>query len=168
MDTIYIYGLFDPRDLARIRYVGQTSDLAARARRHGCKDKRNHPVAQWIRELRAIRLVPSLQVLETTTKELAAERESHWIEQTLSDLNVTPPVPTAPKIQASCPKQKVANDKTLVAVEREHILNVLAHSNGNKLLAAKTLGIGRQTLYNKLAAFDPEDDDAKLRRILDI
>ena len=38
----------------------------------------------------------------------------------------------------------------LERVEREHIRRVLAHTGGNKTLAAELLGIGLTTLYAKL------------------
>lgn len=38
-------------------------------------------------------------------------------------------------------------------VEREAIIQMLKETGGNRLLAAKRLGIGRQTLYNKMEAF---------------
>jgi transcriptional regulator of acetoin/glycerol metabolism len=39
----------------------------------------------------------------------------------------------------------------LRGVEREHIVRVLAALHGNKLAAAKRLGISRRTLYRRLA-----------------
>ncbi|HEY5296507.1 MAG TPA: sigma-54 dependent transcriptional regulator [Verrucomicrobiae bacterium] len=44
----------------------------------------------------------------------------------------------------------------LEGVERNTILQTLKDANGNKLDAAKRLGIGRQTLYNKLKAYGIE------------
>ena len=41
----------------------------------------------------------------------------------------------------------------LEAMERTKILEVLRETNGNKLETAKRLGIGRQTLYNKIKAY---------------
>ena len=38
----------------------------------------------------------------------------------------------------------------LEAVEREHIVRVLAEMRGNKLAAARRLGISRRTLYRRL------------------
>jgi DNA-binding NtrC family response regulator len=39
------------------------------------------------------------------------------------------------------------------AMERNKIIEILRETNGNKLEAAKRLGIGRQTLYNKIKAY---------------
>ncbi len=41
----------------------------------------------------------------------------------------------------------------LEAVERDTIARVLREAQGNKLAAARRLGIGRQTLYNKIAQY---------------
>ena len=42
-------------------------------------------------------------------------------------------------------------DQELRALERDHIARVLAELHGNKLAAAKRLGISRRTLYRRLA-----------------
>ena len=44
--------------------------------------------------------------------------------------------------------------KSIEAVERNHIINVLEETKGNISKAAKILGIRRMTLYNKLKKFD--------------
>lgn len=44
----------------------------------------------------------------------------------------------------------------LEGVERNAIIQMLKETNGNKLETAKRLGIGRQTLYNKLKAYGIE------------
>lgn len=43
--------------------------------------------------------------------------------------------------------------KTLKEVEKEHILYVLSLCDGNKTLAAKTLGISRSTMIRRLHEF---------------
>jgi DNA-binding NtrC family response regulator len=45
---------------------------------------------------------------------------------------------------------KIGLNRSLEAVEHEHIQNVLASSNGNKTQAAKILKIDRKTLREKL------------------
>ena len=42
----------------------------------------------------------------------------------------------------------------LEGMERQTIVQMLKETNGNKLEAAKRLGIGRQTLYNKIKAYN--------------
>ena len=44
----------------------------------------------------------------------------------------------------------------LEGVERNAIISTLKITNGNKLETAKRLGIGRQTLYNKIKAYGIE------------
>jgi transcriptional regulator with PAS, ATPase and Fis domain len=49
-----------------------------------------------------------------------------------------------------------SNDQNLTlmeAMERNKIIEVLRETGGNKLETAKRLGIGRQTLYNKIKAY---------------
>jgi DNA-binding NtrC family response regulator len=48
------------------------------------------------------------------------------------------------------------NFTLLEGVERNAIFNMLKETGGNKLEAAKRLGIGRQTLYNKIKAYGIE------------
>ena len=52
------------------------------------------------------------------------------------------------------PEQKLGAIYELEQVEREHIRRVLAHTGGNKTLAAELLGIGLTTLYAKVKRFD--------------
>jgi transcriptional regulator of acetoin/glycerol metabolism len=48
-------------------------------------------------------------------------------------------------------------DLTLMeAMERNTIIQMLKETNGNKLETAKRLGIGRQTLYNKIKMYGIE------------
>ena len=63
-----------------------------------------------------------------------------------ADLAIT--VEKAPEDQAA------ANSLTLMeAMERNTIVQMLKETRGNKLETAKRLGIGRQTLYNKIKAY---------------
>ncbi len=51
------------------------------------------------------------------------------------------------------PEQKIGAVYELEQIEREHIRRVLAHTGGNKTLAAELLGIGLTTLYAKVKRF---------------
>ena len=52
---------------------------------------------------------------------------------------------------------KESPDLTLMeAMERNAILQMLKDTQGNKLETAKRLGIGRQTLYNKIKMYGIE------------
>jgi DNA-binding NtrC family response regulator len=44
----------------------------------------------------------------------------------------------------------------LEGMERQTIVQTLKETNGNKLETAKRLGIGRQTLYNKIKLYNIE------------
>jgi DNA-binding NtrC family response regulator len=48
-------------------------------------------------------------------------------------------------------------DLTLQEVERRHIARVLAHHSGNRSRTARSLGISRATLYEKLARYSLDD-----------
>ena len=52
------------------------------------------------------------------------------------------------------PEQKIGAIYELEQVEREHIRRVLAHTGGNKTLAAELLGIGLTTLYAKVKRWE--------------
>ncbi|MBI3722990.1 sigma-54-dependent Fis family transcriptional regulator [bacterium] len=45
-------------------------------------------------------------------------------------------------------------DTALASVEQRHIMKVLRRQNGNKVRAAKVLGINVKTLYNKIKAYE--------------
>jgi DNA-binding NtrC family response regulator len=58
---------------------------------------------------------------------------------------------------AASPNAKDDPDLTLMeAMERNTIMQMLKDTNGNKLETAKRLGIGRQTLYNKIKMYGIE------------
>ncbi len=58
---------------------------------------------------------------------------------------------THPKTQAT--EEQDTNFTLLEGVERNAIVQMLKETGGNKLETAKRLGIGRQTLYNKIKAY---------------
>lgn len=66
-----------------------------------------------------------------------------------SDLSVT-------KMRASDDESQDTNFTLLEGVERNAIIQMLKETGGNKLETAKRLGIGRQTLYNKIKAYGIE------------
>ena len=53
-------------------------------------------------------------------------------------------------------RTEVPRHTLLEGVERNAIIQMLKETNGNKLETAKRLGIGRQTLYNKIKAYGIE------------
>jgi DNA-binding NtrC family response regulator len=65
----------------------------------------------------------------------------------VQDLSISTPQPTA---------QDDTNLTLMEAMERNTIIQMLKETGGNKLETAKRLGIGRQTLYNKIKAYGIE------------
>lgn len=59
-------------------------------------------------------------------------------------------------IAASTPSPENPDLTLMEAMERNAILQMLKDTNGNKLETAKRLGIGRQTLYNKIKVYGIE------------
>jgi len=51
-------------------------------------------------------------------------------------------------------REKPFEPRPLAEVESDHILAVVRHCNGNRSKAAQLLGIGRNTLWRKLAALE--------------
>ena len=65
----------------------------------------------------------------------------------------------AADLSISSPASEVTGDTSftlLEGVERNTIVQMLKETGGNKLETAKRLGIGRQTLYNKIKAYGIE------------
>ena len=63
-----------------------------------------------------------------------------------ADLAITP-------AQAPAEQAEASNYTLMEAMERNTIMQMLKETRGNKLETAKRLGIGRQTLYNKIKAY---------------
>lgn len=83
--TVYVYGLVDPRirfgafDAQRVRYIGQTNNLARRARAHKY-DPADHHKARWVRKLKRLGLEPRMVVIETCATDAEANaQEVFWI-----------------------------------------------------------------------------------------
>jgi two-component system, NtrC family, response regulator HydG len=57
------------------------------------------------------------------------------------------------ELQAKAYPRRNSDSLALADLEREHILKVLQSTHGNKMQAAKTLGIGTATLYRKLKQY---------------
>jgi two-component system, NtrC family, response regulator HydG len=70
-------------------------------------------------------------------------------EVDVADLSIT-------KIKTSGEESHDTNFTLLEGVERNAIVQMLKETGGNKLETAKRLGIGRQTLYNKIKAYGIE------------
>jgi two-component system response regulator HydG len=66
-----------------------------------------------------------------------------------TDLSIT-------KARNSAEEPQDTNFTLLEGVERNAIIQMLKETGGNKLETAKRLGIGRQTLYNKIKAYGIE------------
>lgn len=75
---VFIYGLIDPRDI-RIKYVGQTIDMARRYREH-CEDVSGNAKSLWVRELKGKGLVPQMVQLEVVSRQSANYKENWWIQ----------------------------------------------------------------------------------------
>ena len=72
------------------------------------------------------------------------------------------PEPISNDLLSDVEKQdKESRFKTLQEIEQDHINDALLRAGGNKRQAAKLLGIGRSTLFRKIAAFDQNQDQTK-------
>lgn len=148
--TVYkafkVYALCDPRVPTVPRYVGMSSNLTARLSKHRTRPN-SFDAKRWIKGLADDGLPPCLIVLgEFTTEDEALKRERELI-LSLPDL-LNGPAQGGP---VTVSKTAIIPGESMESLERRHILGVLDRVGGNKLQAARVLGIGRQTLYNKLA-----------------
>jgi hypothetical protein len=84
----YIYVLIDPRTKQPF-YVGKSTNVLARICQHMCATTRlnsrspnvSGPKLKIIFELRNAWLMPEYEILESTTKELANEKERLWLDK---------------------------------------------------------------------------------------
>lgn len=85
METVYIYGLFDPRNY-QLRYIGKSNNPEKRLYRHimyAKSNDRNHHIYNWIRQLLSENLEPSLEILEECNKQNWRDIERAWIKEAI-------------------------------------------------------------------------------------
>ncbi len=68
-----------------------------------------------------------------------------------------PPAPTAPGSPFAPPASPAADSYNLADRERQAIMAAIQQAGGNKVQAAKTLGISRRTLYRKIERYGIKD-----------
>ena len=67
-----------------------------------------------------------------------------------------------PPISTSSSLRRVGRVLPIAEVERHAILNAVAEAKGDKLLAARMLGIGKTTLYRKLREYESSANQSEL------
>jgi DNA-binding NtrC family response regulator len=152
MRKVFIYVLIDPRKPDVVRYVGQTMTPTTRHIQHCCESGQSGKCA-WIEEMRLEGVMPQMEVIAETNEQEADARERLWIARlmvgSLTNREATKPAKPKPE---TAPEQRQTL-QTLNDTERDLILATLKACGGNKLETSRRLGIGRQTLYNKLKAY---------------
>ena len=93
--------------------------------------------APWLGNVRELRNVIERACILTDT-EFISEQELNLVERSAANTNG---------------EGSNAGDSSLSALERNHILEVLKQTRGNKLLAAKILGLDRRALYRRLERY---------------
>lgn len=139
---IHVYALFDPLSPEKIRYVGQTANLDNRFAVH--LRARDRVTKAWVKSVRAQGRCVSVRILETTDEMNSKSCEAKWIQANdngellnLDKGQIVKEFLTTPIV-------------SLRDLEHKYIRWVMGYCDGNKKVAAKLLGVGRQTLYNKL------------------
>jgi hypothetical protein len=79
----YIYAYRDPFDL-KIKYIGQTVNLAHRLIAHYAKKENNRELSTWLHDLRRNGAAPIVETLETVEDSEARLKEYDWITYGLS------------------------------------------------------------------------------------
>ncbi len=83
MSTVFIYGLFDPRNL-ELRYIGRTKHPASiRVSQHIHDAKKNNITHKdrWVNQLISEGLRPATEILEECTEDNWSEIEQAWIAE---------------------------------------------------------------------------------------
>ena len=139
--TIYIYGLFDIRKPDEIKYVGQTECLSERWKCH--RTGKDAGTREWVKTVELTGGVVSIRVLEEASPHEAGIIERKWIMACPAAVNERVKFKT---VKDFCVSPMVS----LREMELQYIRWAIEFFDGNKQSAAKALGVGRQTLYNKL------------------
>jgi DNA-binding NtrC family response regulator len=151
---VTIYGLIDPRIPEKVRYVGQALQPRIRHLQH-CAECATSPKGQWLESLREQGVLPQMVVLGVVAEDEAGTLEKIWIARLQPEFLTNDAVVRAQKLK-SIPPEPCANRNAFTLLEdtqRAQIEDMLKQCRGNKQEAAKRLGLGRQTLYNKLKRF---------------
>jgi DNA-binding NtrC family response regulator len=96
----------------------------------------------------------NVRELESIMAAAALECPSQWIRP----IDI-PPLHWAAPTAVPAPTDVSSEDPDLDRAILRHIVRILARSNGNKVRAAKMLGISRSTLYRLLDSDRPSDPD---------
>jgi len=150
-----IYFLVDPRCPEAVRYVGRAKAPRIRHLQH-CAENSSSTKGQWLEALRMEGIFPQMQIVQWVPDDQADATEKTWIARVRPDfLTNSANAPARPKAltEASVNEDAAQTLTELKAVEKAQIIKVLAQTNWNKLKAAEILGIGRQTLYNKIKEY---------------
>ncbi len=111
----------------------------------------NRPIGGFTREaaerLTAFDWPGNVRQLQNEVQRAVLLCESNDIDST--DLSIT-------SVKQEAEQSQDTNFTLLEGVERNAIVQMLKETGGNKLETAKRLGIGRQTLYNKIKAYGIE------------
>lgn len=123
-------------------YVGQTSYPERRLKQH--QSQTDGCTKAWVKELAELGRPACTRALEVTDHRNAMIRESAWIDDCPECINR--------KTLADTIEFRSLPAMTLKELECRYIEWTLKQCRGNKQKTAQSPGLGRQTLYNKLAS----------------
>jgi len=139
-----IYALVDPRQPEIIRYIGKTKVPRIRHLQH-CSEIWITTKGKWVESLRQIGILPQMKILEWVTNTDANNAEKRHICS-----NQTEYLTNTHNITLDITEGLTQTELS----EKEQILQALDRCGWNKLKTAQFLGIGRQTLYNKIKLYE--------------
>lgn len=150
---ISIYALFDAQAPAVIKYVGQASNLNVRFNTH--RSGLDETTKDWVKKVVEAGSTIGVKLLECSDEFNAIAVETKWIQTYDSPelLNIAQRKPKPLEIETF--DFHISPIMSLAEMEIRYIRYALSMFDGNKQKTAKALGIGRQTLYNKLG-IDPD------------